>query len=193
MFCPSCGRKNDAASVYCDQCGARIEPPVPVNRQSVPYNMPYAQPGGYPQDAQVTPPYAPQTYYAPQFQPQAVKKNRTGLIIGLALGTAAVIAGVALIVSLTDSPAVVGTWYCEERGTVLEFQKSSFVVSHTVEGNDEGNYTFYDDRKKGVITADDNEFEFSLDGRQITVDDVGTFKRANSSFDTEEFLDSNSD
>lgn len=115
------------------------------------------------------------------------------MIIGLTLGAVAVIAAIVLVVSLSGSSAVVGTWYCEERGVVLEFQKDSIVVSLTAEGRDEGNYTFNDGSNAGEITADDDEFDFILDGRQILVDDVGKFEKAGSSFDTEDFLDAYKD
>ncbi len=192
MFCTNCGRKNDAGAAYCENCGASLEPPV-NNRQSVPENTPYAQPGGYPQSAPYTQPVIPPAYpmeqppYNPQ-QPPAAKKKKTGLIVGLALGGVAVIAAIVLLVILTASSAVVGTWYCEERGVVLEFQKDGIVVSHTVDGSDEGNYSFDSGNKEGVITADDEEFDFSLDGREIEIEDVGQFRKAENSFDPDEFL-----
>lgn len=198
MFCSNCGRNNDQGSVYCDHCGAILNS-VTDNRQGVPYTASYTPPGTYSPGAQFAPPYAPQTPpmmqtpFAPPDQPIAVKRKRTGLIVGLVLGAAALIAVIVLIVSLTGTSAVIGTWYCEERGIVLEFQKDSIVLSHTAEGDDEGNYTFNNRSNKGFITADESEFEFLLEDRQIVIDDIGKFRKAGSSFDADEFLGSNGD
>lgn len=100
-----------------------------------------------------------------------------------------VVAVIILIAALSGGSPVIGTWYCEERGVVLTFQKDTIVVSQTVEGKDEGNYTFSEVKNRGEITADDDEFGFKLDGKQLVVDDIGEFRKAGSSFDADEFLD----
>jgi len=210
MFCPNCGRKNDERATFCGDCGAPIE--TFNNRQNVADTAAYVQPGvNYPQSAQPAPFYASQVppgvqqappyiqqvqpgiQYTPTY-PQQVplpipKKKRTGLIIGLVGGAAVVIAAIILIASLSGGSPVLGTWYCEERGIVLTFQNDTVVVSRTVEGKDEGNYTFSEVKGRGEINADDDQFEFTLDGKQLVVEDIGEFRKAGSSFDADEFLD----
>jgi|AGTN01.1.fsa_nt_gi hypothetical protein len=181
MYCTNCGWKNIEDSLFCEKCG---EPLRPQTADPQPAGSPYAPPAQYPLQAQS----APEPVYMAQTQPPSAKKKKTGLIAGLILGGAAVVATVMIAVLSGDSP-LEGAWYNGETGVVLEFEKNGFVVSRTTEGQDEGNYTYNGSLETGTITADGDEYEFYLDGDKIVVKGAGRFQKADDDFDAEDFLD----
>jgi hypothetical protein len=80
-------------------------------------------------------------------------------------------------------------WYNEDIGVALEFENGGIVVSHTPDGTDEGSYSFNSGSNKGIIEADDENFDFQLEDRRIEVQNIGAFEKAGKSFDVEDFLD----
>ena len=131
-------------------------------------------------------PVAP--YAAPQENAPAYKRKKIGLIVGITLGAAAVIA-LALILALSGKSPVEGTWYSEERGMVLQFQSGELVVSRMPGARDEGNYTFDLGKGEGIITADEEEYRFTMEDDVLLVSGQGSFRRAENGFDIEKFLD----
>jgi len=184
MICKNCGWQSKDNSRFCEKCGYRLAPDFVVTQTPQPaVNMPRNNANG----KFAAPPVA--STWPPVQMPPVQKKKKTGLIVGLAAGGAMVIIAVVLIAVLSAASPVEGIWYSEDLGVVLEFERGGLVVSYTPEGQDEGNYTFSSHINKGVITADEADYDFRLDGRRITIQDVGTFEKAGSRFDVEDFLD----
>lgn len=192
MYCTNCGRRNDEGVSFCVYCGTVLE--------STPKSASYP-PGG--NDAAANRPPQTQTWYygaAPQPQypyggantaaPAApIKKNHKPLILGLIAGGVVFIAAVVLVVVLTAKSAVVGTWYSEERGIVLQFKENGLVISRSAGGLDEGTYTLDENSRTGVIKADEDDYGFTLDVDMLKIDGIGKFKRAEDDFDVEEFIE----
>ena len=184
MFCTNCGWQNEQGAVFCEKCGQPLESdaagqPVPKPQSAyVPprdYSFPVEQPS-------LT------SYSTPPVQQPVAKKKKTGLIVGLSVGGALILTVVILIAALSGESPVEGIWYNEEIGVALEFQGRGFVISYTLDGQDEGNYTFSSGSNKGIIDADGKEYDFRLEGRRITIQGVGTFTKADKNFDVEDFL-----
>ena len=216
MFCTNCGRKNEEGMAFCGYCGSPLirngeKHVVPhasnqTQHESAPQHHNPPPQVQYTRQTQFKPQYgnmSPQQYgpyggvspqgyantpYARSAFPAPEKKKRKGLIIGLSIAAAAVIIAVVLLLVLPDNSAVVGTWFSDDRGVVLEFRENGLIVSHSADGPDEGTYTYRAGRKEGVITADDETFEFSLSGSAIDVDGIGRFKKTDEDFDMQEFI-----
>ena len=210
MYCTNCGRKNEEGMAFCGYCGSPLNrngenPAVshtfnPPQHQNPPpqvqhtkqtqfkpqYNnispQQYGPYGGVAPHGYANTPYVRSASLAPE------KKKRKGLIIGLSVAAAAIIIAVVLILALPDNSVIVGTWFSDDRGVALEFRGNGLVVSHSVDGRDEGTYSYRSGRKEGVITADDKAFEFSMSGGAIDVDGIGRFKKADEDFDIQEFI-----
>ena len=112
-FCPNCGKPIDAGALFCDNCGTRLTPQPSVQPEQAPtqsYGDPYMQsprPTQPPQQQYI--PYQqpnqpfPQ-YGAPQYgAPQPPKKKKTGLIIGLCIAGAVLIACIVIVVIVLTS------------------------------------------------------------------------------------------
>lgn len=134
-----------------------------------------------------------QTQWLPQGQYGAVlgsrRKSRKGLIIGLIAGgivlAAAVIAAVLL---LAGGQSVVGFWYSEDRGEVIEFKSDNSFYLHSVSDEYKGEYTFDKSKGEGIVTLEGYIHEFTVSKDELDVDEVGTFKKADRNFDSDEFL-----
>ena len=178
MFCPKCGQRNEEGSVFCFSCGNALQPvtPQPVAPQ-------YAYP---PQPA--PPQYPPQSM--PQgFPPQPPRKKRTGLIVGLVVGGVLLIAAaLALVFLLPDGPSVVGTWYNESNGIVLDFRNNGRVYVWTADDETKGEYEFDKRDGEGVIFLDDEETEFTLKNGRLVLEDKTSFRSADDDFDIDEFI-----
>jgi hypothetical protein len=205
MFCTNCGRQNDEGMAYCENCGNPLEtsvaekrvPPQPRAGVSSSYGnlqpqVQYAQQNNPMQHGPFgsVPPQTPyvNSPYGPAFSPAPAKKKKTGLIVGLSVGAAAVILAVVVILLIAGRPPVVGTWYSEDRGVILEFKENGIVVSRSASGRDEGNYTFNANNDTGMIKADNNTYEYTMRGKTIDVENIGQFKKADADFDTQEFI-----
>jgi len=86
MFCKNCGNQIPDDSVFCEECGTRMEPDAPL---SVQVNIPVPPPPAVPayKMQQQVPEYTPQPagYYVeqPMQQPYSTKKTPVGIIIGI--------------------------------------------------------------------------------------------------------------
>ena len=168
MFCPRCGQYNADGSVFCSGCGS------PFRSSTT----------GQPSVVQYPPPQAP---YAPG--PQPPKKSRKGLTIGLVAGGVALIAAaVTLILLLPGGPSIVGLWYSEARGEVLEFRDNGRVYGYDASGEYKGRYEYDPRSGEGVAEFDGEEYAFTVDKNRIAVEDFATFRRADEDFDTDDFI-----
>lgn len=176
MFCTNCGRQNDERASFCEYCGRSLNTPAAEysgNQPQYGYSTP-------------TPQYSAQNPYSPS---APLKKNRKGLLLVILIASVVVISAIAVMLFVSTASPVVGTWYSESRGTVLEFRKNGIVVSRTVNGRDEGSYSYSAQDESGVITADKETYEFSLEDDWMDVDGIGKFKKADQNFDIQEFID----
>ena len=155
-----------------------------------------APPQGY-----VTPPqgYAapPQGYVTPPqgyAAPAAVKKKKTGIIVGIIAGGVVLLAIVAVLLFawpglLKASQNIAGTWYSEKRGEVIHFGSGHSFDAQTSYGDFEGEYTFDVKSGEGHIEMEDSrEFDFLVDQDRLFVYNMGAFDRADDDFDTDDFL-----
>ncbi len=96
MFCNKCGKQLADGVVFCDGCGAAVEQ-APVAAQPAQPVQPasYAQPAQYAAPAQYAQPTQATQYATPV--PPAPKK-KTGLIVGLACGGAALVVAIVLLI-----------------------------------------------------------------------------------------------
>lgn len=174
MFCTKCGQKIDATAQFCVHCGNRVAaaqqpqqaPPQPPQQpqQYAPPQPQYAQP----QQSGYAPPQ-----YAPYAQP---KKSKTGLIVGLCVGGAVLIAAVILLVVFVfgGHADVAGKWYDVDgyQGTV-EFSGSSVNFS-AMGTNLKGSYTYDPQSKSGQIKISifgmvESEMNMALEGDLLNI------------------------
>lgn len=130
MFCQKCGQQVEDSALFCTHCGNKMA-------------------GGAP----VQPPQAAQAAYAPYVQ--APKKSKTGLIVGLCVGGAAVITAVVLLVVLLTGPSsdIAGTWYDVDgvAGTI-DFKGGNTCTLKAMGLELDGNYTYDPQSGGGEIT-----------------------------------------
>lgn len=199
MFCTKCGHSNPDGAAFCSACGNALADakaaaqPASYDQQSRPVSpqggpVPPAPPGqgGYyaPQ-----PPYPLQSVYAP-----TVKKSKTGLIVGLSVGGFVLIAAVVVLLFvwpglLVQSAAVNGFWYSEDRGEALEFRDSGSVRVYTTADEFKGDYTYDSLKGMGVITVEDEDYQFAVGKDGLYVDGMGSYEQAKGSFDVDDFID----
>lgn len=109
MYCTNCGAPNADDAAFCTSCGT----PLKAQDTNQPQEQaPAAPPQAYtppPQQAYAPPPqqpYPPQQAYPQQhpgyaYPPQAPKKKKTGLIIGIVAGVVVIAIAIALVLILT--------------------------------------------------------------------------------------------
>ena len=103
-FCMSCGNPVDEGTVFCDNCGARLDGAPVSQQQAQPvtqYSQPPTQQAGYPQPSTG---YPNQQYGSPQL-PQQQKKSK-GLMIGLIIGGVVIVAAIVLIIIFVLIPII---------------------------------------------------------------------------------------
>lgn len=194
MFCSQCGHSNPDGAAFCMSCGNPLtqapntaaQPTVsPQYNPAPPLGAEYAaQPnaGGY---------YAPVPPY-PMPDANVKKKSRTGLIVGLIVGVFLIAATViALFVwpgFLVQSAAVSGYYVSEERGEALQFKDNGTMRIYAADTNYKGEYQLNGAQAMGVIVVDDEKYEFAITEDGIYVDTIGSFEKADDDFDVEDFI-----
>lgn len=181
MFCTKCGQQIDDTAQFCVQCGNKVAgTQQPTQPEQVPPQQQYAQqqPQNVPLQQQYAQPQQPQ-YAQPQYAPYPQpKKSKTGLIVGLCVGGAVLIAAVILLVVFVfgGHADVAGKWYDVEgyQGTV-EFSGSS--VNFSAMGmNWRGSYSYDPQTKNGQIKISvlgmQNEMNMALEGDMLNIDGI---------------------
>jgi hypothetical protein len=167
MFCPNCGKQTEDGTLYCDNCGYALQPAV-------------TQPGPLPRPLL-------QGQYGAGFMGR--RKSRKGLVIGLIAGAVVLAAALAAaLLLLTGGKSVVGMWYSDDRGEVVEFKSDNSFYLHSVSDDYKGEYTFDKSKGEGTVTLEGYKHGFTLSKDEMNVDEVGTFKKAAGNFDADEFL-----
>lgn len=211
MFCTRCGQSNPEDSAFCSACGHAMsvvpQPgtnswPQAARQVSVPPQEPITSPvqapiapqnqyGNYCGDPQQ--PYAPQGAYVPP-----KKKSGVGLIVGLSVGGALLIAAVVVLLFvwpgfLAQSVPVNGFWYSEDRGEALEFKNAGSIRVYTTNNKLSGDYTYDNAQGIGNITVDDEDYQFAVTEDGLYVESMGCYKQAEAEFDVDDFIDDVSD
>lgn len=184
MFCSQCGHGNVDGAAFCSACGS----PLTVHTDT-------SQPSGVPPQqihvASAAPKAPYEGYYAPCPTP-AAKKKKTGLILGLSLGGAALLALAAVLLFLWPGwlkpQTVLGMWVSEARGEVLEFRESGSIRVYTASNEFKGRYAF--STGTGTIEVEDNEYRFAVSDGGLYVENMGNYTKVGEDFDFDGFMDS---
>lgn len=103
----------------------------------------------------------------PSTQP-AVRRPRTGLIVGLiTAGVVLIAAAVVLVLVLGGGSSLSGPWHNEDLCQLLRFHEDETVVIRTPYGDFEAVYVFDKGSGKGVITLNGEAINFSLEGDSL--------------------------
>jgi len=198
MFCTKCGQSNPEGAAFCSACGNALsaipQPETahqPQEQQKPIIPSPQAsaaqqnQQGYYYGAAQQ--PYSPQGVYTK-------KKSRTGLIVGLCVGGALLVAAVVVLLFvwpgfLTQSAFVNGFWYSEDRGEALEFKNNNMIRVYTTNDEYKGDYTYDRAQGIGLITVEDEDYRFAVTEDGVYVESMGNYKQADTDFDVDDFID----
>ncbi len=163
MFCPNCRKYSEDGAAYCDNCGHQLQPGIVPQLPLQGRNMAGLQ--------------------------KRKPKGRKGLVIGLIAGTAALAAVLAAaLLLLTGGRSIVGLWYSEGRGEVIEFRADNSFYIRSISDGYKGEYTFDKSTGGGTVTIEGYKYEFTVSKDEVEVDKVGTFKRAAGNFDADEFM-----
>ncbi len=153
MFCVKCGKQINEESTFCTYCGNKVE------------NAPQSQP------AQQG--FVPGSY---GYIPQPVKKSKTGLIVGLCVGGAVLIAAVVLLILLLPggNSDIAGTWYdVNGYSGTIEFMGNGTFNMQTMGITFSGTYTYDTNAKSGQLLynemGDFGYSGFSLDNGFISM------------------------
>ena len=161
MFCPKCGQENVDSNAFCQNCGQALS--------------------GVPQNVE-----APPDAYTP-------KKRRTGLIVliiaGVVVVAGAAVAAILLLGGGDKGIPVEGVWYSEDNGDVLRFRDGGRVTLYAPDDDVRGNYDYDQREGEGLLTLDDEEYDFTVIDDELDVDDMGEYERADDDFDIDDFLD----
>lgn len=148
MFCTKCGHKNASGARFCEKCG------TPLTQAETP--APQSSASGAEEQ-----PMQPSTIASP-------KKRGKGLLIGLIAGGVVLIAAVVLIYFLLFAGTpVLGTWYNDEAGVVLEFDKDGEVTCYTLEGMEKAEYEYDKNKREGSVFVEDTTTQIILDGDRL--------------------------
>lgn len=184
MLCKNCGKENGNTR-FCIFCGADLEqPPEAVSVQPVMSEQPpmvYEQP-----QVQVAYEQPPLVYTQPE-EPVRPKRKKIGLIIGLA--AAVVLIGVAAVLFFTMTHPVEGQWFNEERGEVLVFGAEGAVEVISLAGSQGDSFTYDRLAGEGSFSIGKDSYVFDADDKEMVIDDLGTYVKADEEFDSDSFLD----
>ncbi len=170
MYCTNCGQQNAETAVFCTHCGAPMA--VPSAAENPMPQQPYASVPGYP------PPLAS---YA--------RKTHTGLIVGLSIGGAVVIAAVVWIVLLlTGGTSVEGVWLSEKNTEVIVFDDGDDVTIYTVLGEIDGSYEYDRQDGEGEIRTDEEDYDFVVEKNVLIIGDDRGYIRVSDDFDIDDFI-----
>ncbi len=81
--------------------------------------------------------------------------------------------------------ALEGTWHSEELGEVIELKKGSATLYSS---GSKGTYIFDLENGEGSITLDQDSIPFTADYGALSITSMGTFQKADRSFDIEAFM-----
>ncbi|MGE5495477.1 MAG: zinc-ribbon domain-containing protein [Burkholderiales bacterium] len=148
MFCTKCGTQNSEGAAFCVSCGNSLNTAQAQNPQPQPAMYGYGQPGAY-------------AGYAPQ-------KRKNGLIIGLIIGGAVLVAGiVVLVILLTGGNAangIAGKWYDKEGyAGELDFKSDGTVEIKVMGKTIPARYMFDEESGSGTIKAMGSTFDMYLE------------------------------
>jgi hypothetical protein len=87
-----------------------------------------------------------------------------------------------------DEYGNLGTWYSEERGEVLVFDRDGTLQSEHTNCVNDADYEYDRKRGTGEISFDPFSYEFQIDDGQLRIEGMGVFTEADNSFDTDDFL-----
>ncbi len=170
MFCPVCGKQTAQGAVFCDNCGASLQPlELRQNSCAPARSMAQAQRrlAGYPP-----------------------RKNRKVLLAALIIcGIILAGAAAAAVILLTAGTQVAGFWYSEDRGEAIKFDANNSFLVYSYGEEQEGRYTYDKAKAKGTINVEGEEYAFTLREDEIDVDGIGKFKKADKDFDIKDFLE----
>jgi hypothetical protein len=82
-----------------------------------------------------------------------------------------------------------GFWYSEDRGEALEFRDNGSIRVYTIDDEYKGDYTY--DRKQaiGVVSVEDEDYDFAVTEDGLYVQTMGNYKQAKADFDVDDFID----
>ena len=101
----------------------------------------------------------------------------------------AAVAAILLLGGGDTGIPVAGTWYSEDNGDVLRFKDGGRVTLYAPDDDMRGEYEYDQRTGEGVLTLDDEDYDFAVDDDEIDVDDMGVYERADEDFDIDDFLD----
>ncbi len=201
MYCSKCGQPAPPDAAFCTSCGNALKDPLQSSAHHVQQEQPKDKWQAQQPARTLQQGISPQGYYVPPAPPRQadhimpVKKKKTGLIVGLALGGTALLAFIVVLLFvwpglLKTAAPVAGIWYSENRGEVIRFGSGSSFDAHTYYGEFEGDYQY--DKTKGnghIEMSDQREFDFVVDENRLYVEGMGAFDRAGAGFDVNDFID----
>lgn len=183
MYCTKCGFENSTGSAFCVNCGIQLEANPGFAQQNDPQLQYSGQQDYY--SSQSSTPYE----QINNLQNSLPKKSRKGLTIGIISGFIVLAAAAVLLLFVFTGNSITGTWYCEERGTVIQFSDNNRAEIHSLSGTEYAGFNYQSDKKEGTIKADEGELDFTLEDGVLTLDNAGDaeFKKA-SNIDTDKVV-----
>jgi hypothetical protein len=131
--------------------------------------------------------YAPVPGYPPSSA--APRKKHTGLIVGLSIGGACVIAAaVWIVLLLTGGAAVEGVWCNEKLAEVIVFDDGDDATIYTAMGELDGSYEFDRRNGKGELYINKEDYGFTVDKNVMIVDNDRGYIRVSDDFDIDDFM-----
>ena len=134
MICNRCGAKNGRDALVCEKCGTVLKTGK---------NEDMTEQEGEEKSASIDP------------------KKSKGLAVMVATGAIALVAATLYFLFLAGIP-VIGEWYNEDMGAVLEFTDNDAVTYYSLEGAKYGTYKYDQYAGKGSAVLDNGSGSFSV-------------------------------
>ncbi len=176
MFCTQCGHIIPDTETICQNCNH----PLTVKATVAPDSVRPQEFSLLPENPALTP-----------------KKSRIGLVVGIVAGVL-LLAGAAVLSGCFPSSdndrddtgdSVEGIWVNEDKGEILRFRTSGRVTFYNAFDELRGEYEYDAKTEEGVLTLDDEDYDFTVDDDELDVDDMGIFDKEDDDFDIEGFIE----